>query len=71
MAMCGHGLSGSTAENYRAFAVEVRGRSPRYEELAVADAHVVKHPMSRTAVPTWSNATKTGRLAVARGTESG
>jgi hypothetical protein len=38
MAMCGHDLSASTAENYQAFAVEVRGRSPRYEELALAVA---------------------------------
>jgi hypothetical protein len=38
MAMHGHDLSASTAENYRAFAGEARGRSPRYEELALAVA---------------------------------
>jgi hypothetical protein len=38
MAMHGHDLSVSTAENYRAFAGEARGRSPRYEELALAVA---------------------------------
>ena len=31
-------LAVRTAENYRAFAVEARGRSPRYEELAGAVA---------------------------------
>jgi hypothetical protein len=31
-------IVGRTAENYRAFAAEARGRSPRYEELALAVA---------------------------------
>jgi hypothetical protein len=34
----GHDLAARTAENYRAFAVEARGRSPRYEELSLAVA---------------------------------
>jgi hypothetical protein len=34
----GHDLSVSTAENYRSFAVEARGRSPRHEELSLAVA---------------------------------
>ena len=34
MALPGHDLAVSTAENYRAFAGEARGRSPQYEELA-------------------------------------
>lgn len=38
MAMRGHDLSVGTAENYRGFAAEARGRSPRYEELALAVA---------------------------------
>jgi hypothetical protein len=38
MAMGGHDLSASTAENYRTFAAEARDRSPRYEELALAVA---------------------------------
>jgi hypothetical protein len=36
--MGGHDLSATTADNYRAFAAEARGRSPRYEELALAVA---------------------------------
>ncbi len=36
--MSGHDLSVSTAENYRAFAGDARGRSPQYEELALAVA---------------------------------
>ncbi len=36
--MPGHDLSLRTAENYRVFATEARGRSPRYEELAHAVA---------------------------------
>jgi len=36
--MGGHDLSASTADNYRTFAAEARGRSPRYEELALAVA---------------------------------
>ena len=42
--MPGHDLSLRTAENYRVFATEARGRSPRYEELAHAvagDPHVL------------------------------
>ena len=38
MTTSGHDLAARTAENYRAFAVEARGRSPRYEELALAVA---------------------------------
>jgi hypothetical protein len=38
MSISGHDLGAATAENYRAFAVEARGRSPRYEELALAVA---------------------------------
>jgi hypothetical protein len=34
MALPGHDLAVSSAENYRAFAGEARGRSPQYEELA-------------------------------------
>lgn len=34
MSMGGHDLTASTAENYRAFAREARGRSPEYERLA-------------------------------------
>lgn len=43
--MRGHDLSVSTAENYRAFAEEAHGRSPRYEELALgvaADSRVLE-----------------------------
>jgi len=36
--MSGHDLGATTAQNYRAFAVEARGRSPQYEELAMAVA---------------------------------
>jgi hypothetical protein len=36
--MGGHDLSIRTAENYRVFAGDARGRSPRYEELALAVA---------------------------------
>lgn len=36
--MSGHDLAASTAENYRAFAAEAHGRSPQYEELALAAA---------------------------------
>ena len=41
--MSGHDLAASTAENYRGFAAEARGRSPQYEELAreVADDSLV------------------------------
>jgi hypothetical protein len=38
MAMGGHDLSATTAENYRVFAAEAAGRSPRYQELALAVA---------------------------------
>ena len=38
VAIQGNDLSESTAESYRAFAAEARGRSPRYEELALAVA---------------------------------
>ena len=38
VAIQGHDLSDRTAESYRAFAAEARGRSPRYEELALAVA---------------------------------
>jgi len=38
MSMSGHDLAASTAENYRVFAAEARGRSPRYVELATAVA---------------------------------
>ncbi len=38
MAMGGHDLSATTADNYRTFAAEARGKSPRYEELALAVA---------------------------------
>jgi len=38
MSMSGHDLEAGTAENYRAFAGEARGRSPQYEELAMAVA---------------------------------
>src|SRR5690242_11959122 len=38
VAMRGHDLSLRTAENYRVFATEARGRSPRYEELSLAVA---------------------------------
>jgi hypothetical protein len=38
MSMSGHDLTAGTAENYRAFAAEARGRSPRYVELATAVA---------------------------------
>ena len=38
VAIQGHDLSDGTAESYRAFAAEARGRSPRYEELALAVA---------------------------------
>ena len=36
--MRGHDLSLPTAENYRVFATDARGRSPRYEELSLAVA---------------------------------
>jgi hypothetical protein len=36
--MRGHDLSFRTADSYRAFAAEACGRSPRYEELALAVA---------------------------------
>ena len=36
--MSGHDLAASTAANYRAFTAEARGRSPRYEALALAAA---------------------------------
>ncbi len=36
--MSGHDFRVGTAENYRAFAAEARGRSPRYEQLATAVA---------------------------------
>lgn len=36
--MRGHDLSLRTAENYRVFATEAHGRSPRYEELSLAVA---------------------------------
>ena len=38
MSMSGHDLGAGTAENYRAFAEEARGRSARYVELATAVA---------------------------------
>jgi hypothetical protein len=38
MSMSGHDLGATTAQNYRAFAVEAHGRSPQYEELAMAAA---------------------------------
>jgi len=38
MSISGHDLGATTVENYRAFAVEARGRSPQYEELAMAVA---------------------------------
>lgn len=38
MSMSGHDLQATTAENYRAFAAEARGRSPYYEQLATAVA---------------------------------
>jgi hypothetical protein len=38
MSISGHDLGATTAENYRAFAIEARGRSPQYEELALAVA---------------------------------
>jgi hypothetical protein len=38
MSMSGHDLQATTAENYRAFAAEARGRSPHYEQLATAVA---------------------------------
>jgi hypothetical protein len=38
MSMGGHDLTVSTAENYRAFAREARGRSPGYERLATEAA---------------------------------
>lgn len=38
MSMGGHDLTASTAENYRAFAREARGRSPGYERLATEAA---------------------------------
>jgi hypothetical protein len=38
MAMGGHDLSVTTAENYRVFAAEAAGRSPQYQELAFAVA---------------------------------
>ncbi len=36
--MSGHDQDASTADNYREFAAEARGRSPRYEKLAIAVA---------------------------------
>ena len=36
--MGGHDLTATTAENYRAFALEAAGRSPRYERLSAAVA---------------------------------
>jgi hypothetical protein len=43
MSFTGDGPQASTAENYRVFASEARGKSPRYEELAigVADDRVI------------------------------
>jgi hypothetical protein len=43
MSMSGHDYAASTAENYRDFASETRGRSPRYEKLAteVADDRLI------------------------------
>jgi hypothetical protein len=38
MSMSGHDLGASTAQNYRDFAADARGRSPQYEELALAVA---------------------------------
>lgn len=38
MSISGHDLGATTAQNYRDFAVEARGRSPQYEELAMAVA---------------------------------
>src|SRR5262249_11021837 len=38
MSMSGHDLAAGTAENYRIFAAEARGRSPRYVDLATAVA---------------------------------
>jgi hypothetical protein len=38
MSMSGHDLGAASAENYRAFAAEARGRSPQYAELAAAVA---------------------------------
>ena len=42
MSMSGHDLAASTAENYRVFAAEARGRSPRYVELATAGKHTLR-----------------------------
>jgi hypothetical protein len=38
MSMSGHDPAAGTAENYRAFAADAHGRSPQYEELALAAA---------------------------------
>jgi hypothetical protein len=40
--MRGHDLSAGTAENYRSFVVEARGRSPQYAELSLAVAGDVR-----------------------------
>jgi hypothetical protein len=50
--MSGHDLAVRTAENYRAFAVEARGRSPLYEELALAVAGDARLLEFLTALPT-------------------
>jgi hypothetical protein len=50
--MQGHDLSVRTAENYRTFAAEARGRSPRYEELALAVARDVRVLDFLAALPT-------------------
>jgi hypothetical protein len=49
--MSGPDLAARTAENYRAFAVEARGRSPRYEELALAVAGDARLIEFLTALP--------------------
>ena len=50
--MQGHDLSVRTAESYRTFAAEARGRSPRYEELALAVARDVRVLDFLAALPT-------------------
>ena len=42
MAMGGHDFSATTADNYRVFAAEAAGRSPRYQRLALAVAGDVR-----------------------------
>ena len=52
MALRGHDSSVSTAENYRSFAVEARGRSPQYAELALAVAGDARLLEFLAALPT-------------------